>query len=255
MPKLHEILAAEDTVVSAATKLMAETADKFNKHSEFFMGSTRTLKRVNDSPEDQAKELASRTAKNLATTVPATMDYAFGVVARMLDLKMRKHATNQVAQADVVLDGKTLMSEVPVDFLLDMEKLLPQWRDMFLRMPTLDPSKEWVTQQKGVYKLREPVTSAQTEKIMYPIVMAPATDKHPAQVKEGTKDVTVGVFSDLTFSGAATSQQKADILALCDKLIIAVKEARMRANSVEVQIPLSGPANRITSLFTEILNK
>lgn len=251
--RLHEVLAAEDTVTKAADKVTQETTEKFNKYSEYFMGQIRTLKRLKDSPEDQAIEASNRREKALTSNVPATVDYAFNLIGNALALKLTKHATNQVAKADIELDGKVLMGDVPVDFLLDLEKLLPRWRDMFLRMPTLDPSKEWVSQQKGVWKTKEPVVTAQTEKLLYPVTLAPATDKHPAQVKEASRDVTVGTFQDLTFSGAATTQQKADLIALCDKLITAVKQARMRANTVEIVMLQTSPA-AITKLFTDVLN-
>ena len=250
--KLHEVLAAEDTVTKAAEKIIAETNEKFNKHTEFFTGSTRTLQRLTQTPEDIALEQSNRRGKNLPTTVPTTVQYLFEYVGKLLDLKLRKHTTNQLAKADIVLNGKTIAADVPVDFLLDLEKMIPQWREMFNKMPTLDPSREWVTQQKHVWKTKDPVVSAQTEKIAYPVVLAQATDKHPAQVKEATKDVVVGTFSDLTFSGAATSQQKADVLALCDRLYVAVKEARMRANSTEVAGTI-GAHKAITTLFTDAL--
>jgi len=141
-----------------------------------------------------------------------------------------------------------------VDFLLDLEKMLPRWREVFLAMPTLDPSKEWVKQQEGVWKTKTPVHTSQTEKTFHPVVLAPATDKHPAQVKESTRDEVVGTFEDIGFSGAVTTQQKADILALCDKLVMAVKSARMRANRTSVTMSSATPA-AITSLFTGILNK
>jgi hypothetical protein len=252
--RLHEVLAAEDTVTKAAEKVTAETGEKFNKHSEYFMGRIRVLNRLGSTPEDAAIVAASRAEKSLPTTVPATVDYAMNLIANALALKLTKHATNQVAKADIELDGTVLMKDAPVDFLLDLEKLLPRWREMFLRMPTLDPSKEWVSQQKHVWKTKDPVVTTQTEKVVYPVVLSPATDRHPAQVKEASKDVTVGTFEETTFSGAATTQQKADLIALCDKLITATKQARMRANTVEIVVLPDAAPSRITSLFTSILN-
>lgn len=252
MSRLHEVLAAEGTVNAASEKLIGETNEKFNKFTEFFTGSLRTLKRVADSPEDRAIEEAARKEKILPTTVGETLDYTFKFFTNTLNLKLQKHCTNQVAKADILLDGAAIMQDVPVDFLLDLEAYLPRLRDMFLKMPTLDPSKEWVAERVGVWKTKTPVTAAQTEKKMYPVELSPATDKHPAQVKEATKDITVGVFSDLLFSGAATSQQKADVLALVDKLIVATKEARMRANSVEVVTPTSNASEIVKRLMEAV---
>lgn len=250
MGKLHELLAVEETVVSAAEKLIAETNEKFNKHTEFFTGAVRTLERLKDSPEDKAIEAAQRKAKELPTDVPDTLHYIFPYIEKALDLKLSKHLTNQKAVGDIEVDGVVIAAGVPVDFLLDLEKAIPRWRQMYAAMPTLDPSRAWVAERKGVWKSKEAQTASQTEKIMYPVVMAEATDKHPAQVKEATKDIVVGTFKQIDFSGAATSQQKADILALCDKLLAAVKQARMRANSTE-QVT-GAAAKQITALFANV---
>lgn len=249
MGKLHELLAVEDTIVSAAEKLITETNEKFNKHSEFFTGGVRTLSRLKDSSEDKALETAAFRSKELPTDVPDTLNYIFPYIQKALDLKLSKHLTNQKAIADIVLDGTTVAAGVPVDFLLDLEKAIPRYRGMFLAMPTLDPSRQWVVEKKGTYKSNAPDT-AQTEKIMYPVELSPATDRHPAQVKEATKDIVVGIFHQVDFSGAATTQQKADVLALCDRLLAAVKQARMRANSVE---QVTGTASgQIMKLFSNI---
>lgn len=251
MSKLHELLAVESTVTEAAVKLLGETNAKFNKHTEFFIGTTRSLKRLADSPEDKAIEVANRASKELATTVPDTLAYIAPFLNKALNVKLQKHLTNQAACADILLGERVIMSAVPVDFLLDLEKQIPQLRAMFAAMPTLDPSKKWVVERDGVHKLAEPAESSQTLTTMVPVVLAPATDKHPAQVKEASKVIVVGTFQDMTFSGAATSQQKADVLALCDELLVAVKQARMRANSVGVQIPADG-AEKLTALLFNV---
>lgn len=249
MGKLHELLAVEETIVAASEKLIAETNEKFNKHTEFFTGAVRTLSRLKDSPEDKAIELAHHRSKELPTDVPDTLQYIFPYIEKALDLKLSKHLTNQRAMADIELDGQIVATSVPVDFLLDLEKAIPRWRAMYTAMPTLDPSRNWEAERAGVWKSAAAKT-AQTEKIMYPVELSPATNQHPAQVKEATKDIVVGIFSQTDISGAATTQQKADVLALCDRLLIAVKQARMRANATE-QVP-GAAAKQITGLFSKI---
>ena len=249
MGKLHEVLAVEAGTIATAEKLLGETAEKFNKHTEFFTGHIRTLHRVNDSEADKAIERAAKAVKALPTNVPETLAYIFPYLDKALSVKLQKHLANQIAKADVELDGKVVMKDVPVDFLLDLEKLLPRWRAVFVTAPTLDPSKDWVEERKYVYKTKDPAVTAQTEKTFYPVVLAPATDKHPAQVKEASKDIVVGNFEVITFSGGITSQQKADLIALCDKLLGEVKKARMRANSVEVP----NVKAEVTQIFANVL--
>jgi hypothetical protein len=76
--------------------------------------------------------------------------------------------------------------------------------------------------------------TTKTEKIMVPVVLAPATDKHPAQVKESTKDSVVGTFSTVKRSGAVTAVAKSEAIKNVDELLVAIKKARMRANETTV---------------------
>lgn len=252
--RLHEVLAAEGTVTTAAAKLFAEMRAKFGKMSEFFTGHKRTLRMVVDDPGNTAVELAAASAvhKELPTTVYETAAYTFAFIEKGLDVRLRKHLTNQHARADVMLGTECVMADVPVDFLLDLEKELPQWREAFLAMPTLDPSKKWEAEREYVYKTM--AQSTKTEKKASAVELSPATKEHKAQIKEVSNDVVVGLFTDVTFSGVATAQQKADVLALLDQLIVAVKEARMRANTTEVVEP--GTLSRaITSRVLATLEK
>jgi hypothetical protein len=250
--KLHEVLAAEKTVVGAADKMLAETASKFGHHSQFFSGSLRVLKRLGSTPEDEAAEKAGKVDKPITTSVKQTLDYALPFFTKAMQLRLVKHTTNQVAKSDITLGGKVVMKDVPVDFLLDLEAELPKMRALFLTMPTLDPSKRWKSEGRpGVVVTDAPVQSTQTTKVMVPVLLAPSTDKHPAQVKESTEERVVGLYSDTFFSGCATTEQKALAIELCDRLIVEVKQARMRANSVEVVAPSTGAAT-FTQLFEDI---
>lgn len=236
MAKLHEILAAEKTVMATTANLITETANKFSKE-HFFAGHTKTLKMINESPENQAIELAARDVKALPTTVYETLYYTLDYWARSEDLQACKNATNTKALADLEFRGKTLLTGLPVDELMGLEARLELLRNnVLLRMPTLDASKVWrqePTDPPHVWTAG-PDHTAKTEKQTYAVVMSPATDKHPAQVKEASKDAVVGTFSTVFKSGSATTLQKAEVLAVIDELIVEVKRARQRANSVDV---------------------
>ena len=90
------------------------------------------------------------------------------------------------------------------------------------------------TDRKGAWRPAVENTS-KTAKIMYPVELSPATDKHPAQVKEATRDEVVGIFTKTILSGAATTLQKSVLLERVEALIAAVKQARQRANSIEAE--------------------
>lgn len=236
MSKLHEILAVEKTRTLAANKLLDETMTKFAK-DQYFSGHIKTLKMLIDSPENAAIEEAARDEKALPTTVQETLEYVFDFWAQAEDVTYAKNVTNQVANADLLFRGQVLASKVPVDELLGLETRLHSLRVVMDRIPTLDASKEWALAdngRKGQYvSLGEEVTS-KTEKTMTAVVLYEATDKHPAQIEKVTADKVVGTFKRRLSSGAATSKQKADVIAILDELLVETKQARQRANSVEV---------------------
>ena len=252
MAKLHELLAAEKTVVHAGDATVGQVADKFARYNQYYTGHIRTLQRIKDSPEDKKIEEAGRQHKALPTTVREDLDYAFKFLGKAMDLRFQKHMTNQVATANIEVDGELLVANAPVDFLLDLEAQLPKIRTLLLNMPVLDPSKEWTTERVGVWRTKNEIVTAQTEKKAFPVVLYEATDKHPAQVKESTRDEVVGTFHQTDFSGAATSQQKADSIAMVDKILTAVKEARMRANNVDVTPPSLAGKVILDKIYSEV---
>ena len=237
MGKLHELLAVEKTRVEASDKLLADAADKFKKPAAYFEGSDRSLEMLEQTDESQAVEAAARESKDLVTTVHETLDYALKYWGDAEDVLFQKNKSNQKAVANIVVGDETIVADVPVDELLGLEVRLTRLRHLFDLMPTQNAATEWVPADvnglTGAVKTKNARVTTKTEKTMVPIVMAPATDKHPAQVKESYTDKVIGRFNETKFSGAATSLQKAEALENIDNLIAAVKQARMRANSIE----------------------
>lgn len=235
-PKQHELLAAEKTVVAAAATLLKETETKFGKE-HFFAGNDKTLSLINESASKEALEKAARETRPLTTNVPDTLGYFFGLWNKAEDLLFQKNCTNQRAVADIEFEGRVIATNVPVDELLGLETRLETLRGLLHKTPTLDASKNWVkdtTQGNFVWKTETPETTIKTEKEISSVVLYAATDKFPAQIKEITKDVIVGSFTNQRFSGAVPSLAKANALKNIDTLISEVKKARTRANNVDV---------------------
>lgn len=235
MSKLHELLAVEQTRSKAAELLLNETQAKFGK-AHFFTGELKTLKMLNESPENTAIEAAAREEKPLPTTVVETLEYALEAWAKAEDVRFQINATNQAAKADLLFRGEVVAKDIPVDELMGLEARLTGMRNVFAAMPTLDASKKWQSLDNGkagAWQTENIEQTSKTEKKFEPLVLAPATDKHPAQVKEAYRDAVVGTFSRLSQSGAATSKQKADVLTVVDELIAESRQARMRANSTD----------------------
>lgn len=231
---MHELLAVENDVLGLANKVIDESTNTFkNKASEFYMGVSKTY-----HPFDEAdKDLVPPQNKEIVDTVISKLNYTFGKVAAEYDLLLQKEATNQHAVADIVVDGKVVSTNVPVNFLLTLERRLEKIRNLVLEAPTLPNGPKWVpdTQRgEGYYKLEAPQVSYRTKKEKSYNVVVPPTKEHPAQVKEGETTTTIGQYDEMLFDSRMTSHDKAVILERVDTLIKEVRKAVRRANQLDV---------------------
>lgn len=152
----------------------------------------------------------------------------------------QKEATNQSAQADIVLpNGTVLIKNVPATLLLGFETKLTKLREMYDAIPTLQPGVEWVedpqASMQGVYKATKDEMGLKTEKDFNFRILVKPTPEHPAQVEKWTADKPVGEYKRVRISGMLTPKQKSDLLGRLDTLIGSIKKARMRANTQEVK--------------------
>jgi hypothetical protein len=106
----------------------------------------------------------------------------------------------------------------------------------------LDPSENWTWDTNKRCYTSEPTQRVRTNKVPKPITLAPATDKHPAQVQLHTEDVTVGTWTVTKFSGAMSAEELTDLKRRIAKLQDAVKVARERANQTKIEKREAGRA-------------
>ena len=230
MGKLHEVLAVEGGLKTTTDKILRECTETFNKKQGHFLGQYRHYEKVREDSIDYLPE-----EKELVETVWDKIDYVNEHLVRSLDATYQKEITNKKAKADIVIDGNTIAKDIPATYLLGLESRLNEIRSVYLSIPTLDPGKSWAkdAERKNTYVSKE-VESLKTEKVIEPLTLAQATKEHPAQVQVISLDKIVGKWKTKYFSGAITSAEKSDLLARLDKLLRAVKQARMRANNEEV---------------------
>lgn len=231
MGKLHELLAVEPDLKNQAESILAETLKIFEK-GELFQGFTKRYHPVDENGDRKPQE-----NKELAATVTEKLAGAEKALARYLDGIYQKELANTEAFADIVVDGFTLAKRVPATVLLQLENRLKHVRDMYRKIPNLEPGVRWIpdeTQRQGVYSTEESITNS-TQKIQKALVLYPHTDKHPAQVQIVSEDILVGKWHTVHFSGKMSSAKKAELLERIDNLIEAIKKARCSANNVEAQ--------------------
>ncbi len=231
--KLHELIAVEADLTNTAKAILSETNTTFTKKGDHFMGITRT---VTYFDEGRSAENETET-KKMVTTVRAKIDHTVKPLVRLYDALLQKEEANQRAVADLVVDGVTIGTNLPATFLLGLETRLKAVRETLALMPTLQPGVDWKkhdTAGAGVY-VSPKVLSKRTEKTVNHKVLYEATKEHPAQIEKWSEDVPVASIETIHETGMLTPLEKADILDRVDRLSRAVKKARQRANSVEVE--------------------
>ena len=234
MAKLHELLAIEKNKLTQWTTLYQETLAKFNKE-QLFKGFIKSLKMIKECPENEALEKSGMETRDVVSTVNETLTYLFEHWSAYEDVQIKKNTTNQKATASLQV-GTTLIESVPVDELMGLENRLASIHDLFKNIPTLDASRDWQPSsvREGVWMTSRPDVTTKTEKVVTPVVLYEATKDHPAKVEAVTKDEVVGTYTTISFSSAISSLKKSIMLKRIDDLIVEVKKARMRANSVNV---------------------
>ena len=235
MTKLHEVLAVEGDREGIAKRIINETSGVFRGKHNLFLGGTKTLKM--DQAGHESAEAAAMEVQEVVTTVGERLKYTQDAVTQWFDVVLTKEATNQSAKADLVVDGITIVSDAPATFLLGLENKLKAFRAVYDDIPTLAPGVVWeedTVAGRGIYRSSTSDVRAKTAKVPQFKVLYEATKEHPAQIERWNEEVVVGKFVQTVQSAMMPASRKSEILGRLDKLIQATKQARMRANSVEI---------------------
>lgn len=237
MTKIHEIIPVEQDYAKAAKRLVAETVKTFTGKADHFLGQTREVKLF--AEERQGENIKEH--KELVTTVDAKLNHLWKAgLNKVINITLTKENSNtsDEARADVVVDGKIVLKNLPATALLALEKYLGEIWSAYEAIPTLEPGIKWVEDESasmnGVYITADPAQQNKTEMVKNFKVVYEATEYHPAQVVELSSQEPVGQISVTRTSGMVTPATKAKWLGKIAELKTAVKKARQRANCAEV---------------------
>jgi len=230
---LHEVLAVVGGLKGAKEKIHNETYMTFTKRMAHFNGMHKKLEMFDVSKKQEEVEEHSA----LVTTVDQKLEYMRKSFEKFWDAKLQKERGAQEARADIIIDDVVIASEVPVYFLLEMEVEVKSLREVYEAIPTLQPGIEWKKDEnlgEGIWRAVHKLKKQKTEKVHKHKVMVPATDHHPAQVREWTQDEPIGEFIEDKWTGMLSPAEKSILLEKIDKLGRAIKRARQRANKQEL---------------------
>ena len=228
MAKLNQIIAVEKGVKSKSFQELTQAHQSLLKPA-LLAGISRTYQAKDEEGEQLPPESTRVQAKaeDILRTTATTL-------TRLFDVTATKDWANCSARADVVLDGRTLLAQVPVTYLLFLEKQLTDLHTFVRKLPVLDASESWNLDASTDAWKTDPVRTIRTKKVPRNHVKAEATEKHPAQVEVYYEDVPVGYWTTVKFSGALPARRVNELMERVEKLQQAVQFAREEANGAEI---------------------
>lgn len=197
--------------------------------STAFNGSLRTY-----TPDiEEEREKIPDTSTNIEQQVDSLFRSCVSDLVSMVDIVATNDSGNTIAKAEVIIGG-TSLGELPVPFLIYMEKRMVDWENCVAKIPTLDPAYTWSYDSNRDCYVSNPSQTIKTKKAQVPITLAAATERHPAQAQLVTEDVRVGLYTDTKFSAALPLGIKTKMLARVRELKKLFSDARELANSTRV---------------------
>lgn len=236
MAKLNQIIAIEKGVKSQSLRELTDAHQMLQKPA-LLAGIARTY-RPTDDEGDQYPPESTRVQVKVEEVINQTVD----ILTKLFDVTATKDWANGDAKADIVVDGKTLVSDVPVTYLLFLEKQLTDMHTFIKNLPVLDAAELWSFDASQNAWATEPIQTTKTKKIPRNHVKAEATEEHPAQVEVYYEDVIVGYWRTVKYSGAMPAARVSTLLERVRKLQEAVKFAWEEANSIDIDDQKVGAA-------------
>lgn len=197
---------------------------------DVFNGLVRTYAPKDDNGEDLPAE--TRVVQCKADSILADVR---ALMVELCDIVATKEWGNTKARADLIVDGKPLLTDVPVTYFLFLEKELNELLTFFEGLPVLDPNENWEQDRSDGFYRSDETTTLKMKKVPRALEKAAATEHHPAQVDVVYEDVTVGEWTRVLRSGALPQMRVDELVRRVVRLRDAVIVAREKANTIEIE--------------------
>lgn len=227
MTLLNQVLAVRDGLKSKTARVVTDL-HRLSQNETLLGGRIKTYRPKDEEGDrlpDESQPVQLR-HRDVLTTLQAEL-------AKLFDVVLTVDVGNAEATASIVVPGQVeaLLEDVPVTYLLFLEKQLVDLRTFVDKLPVLDPSVAWQLDPATGDWRSEPAETTRTKKVPRNWVKAEATKEHPAQVEVYHEDQIVGYWTTTRLSGALPAPTKQLYSERLDTLIAAVKYARELANS------------------------
>ena len=235
MPKLNQINAIVSARKNEAEKAVTELYKLLQKEP-LFVGRERTYRPLDEVNGQKMPPESQRVQQRVDDLVRQARDKW----TELWNLVLTQDTGNQSARADIAVDGKVVIANVPVTTLLFLDKQVNDLETFISKLPTPDPAEEWNHDPTTGLLRSKANESLRTSKEPTVIVKYPATTEHPAQTELFTKDVPVGTWTQIVYSGCITTDRKNALLARVRKLQDAIKTAKEQANLLDIERQKAG---------------
>lgn len=226
MTKLNQIIAIEKGIKSRVYGEITEINKAIQK-PDLFSGFSKEYESLHTEGDKLPPE-----RKRVQFIASEVLNNVARLSTELMDVTAKKDWTNCTAKGTASLeDGTVIIKDAPVSYLLFVEKQLSDMHTLVKNMPVLDEAETWHKDANSGLNATEKTQTHRTKKIPKPIVLYPATDKHPAQTQMVAEDVIEGYWNTVKQSGAIANTRKKLILSRIEKLSEAVKQAREAANN------------------------
>ena len=241
MGKLHELLAVEPDLKQVSKKTVSDAIKVFGM-AQKFIGMAKTYHPLEEDGQHFPEEV-----QPMVTTVDHVLEQVRKDLGAWIKADVEKETTNSLAYDMIDIGGESF--NLPATAWLNLEDKLDILIVAVADIPTNDRAIEWFwDEDNGSYRSR-PSTTFRTEKVSEAIVGYQATPDHPAQLEWVNKDVRVGEWTKVLYSGMISVSQKRELLEKTRSLRARVKQARIRANQAEVQV-----VDVASAIFSEIFD-
>lgn len=238
---LHQLIAVQRGIDEETAKTLGMVKHMFSigGDADPLTGLSRVYQ-----PKDEGGEELPPQSRRVQITAAELISRVGESLTKMFDVKFAREEGNCNARANVTVDGQSILTDVPVGYLMYLEAQVGQIVFLIDQIPTLNPADDWSDSAPG---LRDGVWQSAERKTAVPKrtpqvqVLYDATKEHPAQVRPYETEVTVGWWTTTKYSGQMDPKVAQEMRARAVKVQEAVRKAREQANRLEVTDRSAGP--------------
>lgn len=230
--ELHQLLAAANERDKQAASLINEAKKTFDNKSNHYDGRRKQYSPDNESEDRIVDELEEIV---IVDTVKSKLDYLSKFIVNSVDSIISKEETNASGTTNATITIGNHDFTLSAIGLLALEKKLVSLRDLYKKIPTLDPSKVWTYNEEERRYESKPTHRNRLKKENKAVVVVQATDKFPAQTQIIPVEKKTGVYEEIFYSSKISVRQKAEMIDRIDEILDKCAIAKAKGNKAEVK--------------------